>query len=348
MPILISRSLLERVHRVAHAQRRGERAVGRRERRHHRVADGLDHRAGLRRDDLVQHAEVLAHQIVGDDVADPLVKLGRALEVGEQERQARDLQPLIDVERVGAIDVAERLVGQQPLGGQERPPLAEQVVQRDGRRSTATAARARRCGCRAPAAAGPAASRWSWSANAPCCRSATAFCRSLVGSPLTSMKCAACVTGSNTMTNSAGNCTEICAFSPGPSSIESMVISSRICSRPVSGRSMPVPQKVWRKYSHTGSVMRIVRRDPPHARAHGEGDLDHLVERRLVGLRAQRAVVGLLVHRLELLAGVEHAAAARAQHVPVQLEQAEPRGVQEGADDLFFVRARAWRRTPAR
>ena len=44
--------------------------------------------------------------------------------------------------------------------------------------------------------------------------------------------------------------------------------------------------------------MRIVRRDPAHARAHGEGDLDHLVERRLVGARAQRAVVGLLVHRL--------------------------------------------------
>ncbi len=66
-----------------------------------------------RRDDLVQHAEMLAHQIVGHDVADPVVELGRALEVGEQERQARDLQPLVDVERVGAIDVAERLVGEQ-------------------------------------------------------------------------------------------------------------------------------------------------------------------------------------------------------------------------------------------
>ena len=72
---------------------------------------------------------MLAHEIVGDDVADPLVERGRALEVGEQERQARDLQPLIDVERVGAIDVAERLVGEQPLRGQERPPLAEQIVQ---------------------------------------------------------------------------------------------------------------------------------------------------------------------------------------------------------------------------
>ena len=45
--------------------------------------------------------------------------------------------------------------------------------------------------------------------------------------------------------------------------------------------------------------MRIVRRDPAHARADGEGDLDHLVERRLIAAGAERAVVGLLVHGLE-------------------------------------------------
>ena len=103
---------------------------------------------------------MLAHQIVGDDVADPLVELGRAFEVGEQERQAGDLQPLIDVERVGAIDVAERLVGEQQLRGQERPPLAEQVVQRVAgdpqrrQRARVAAVVERR------AAADPAASRW--------------------------------------------------------------------------------------------------------------------------------------------------------------------------------------------
>ena len=48
--------------------------------------------------------------------------------------------------------------------------------------------------------------------------------------------------------------------------------------------------------------VRIVGRNPPHARAHGEGHLDHLVESRLVGLRTQRAIVGLLVHRFELQA----------------------------------------------
>ena len=37
--------------------------------------------------------------------------------------------------------------------------------------------------------------------------------RSRVCSPFTSMKWAACVTGSNTITNSAGSCSDICAFS---------------------------------------------------------------------------------------------------------------------------------------
>ena len=70
-----------------------------------------------------------AHQVVGDEVADALVELGRAFEIGEQEGQAGDLQALVDVERVGPVDVAERLVGEQALGGQERPALAEQVVE---------------------------------------------------------------------------------------------------------------------------------------------------------------------------------------------------------------------------
>ena len=70
------------------------------------------------------------HEIEGDEVADPLVELGRAAEVGEQEGQAGDLQPLVDVERIGAVEVAERLVGEQPLGREEGPAAAEQVVQR--------------------------------------------------------------------------------------------------------------------------------------------------------------------------------------------------------------------------
>ena len=49
--ILMAALLVESAHAVAHLQRRGNRPVRRGERRHHGVADGLDHRAGLSRDD---------------------------------------------------------------------------------------------------------------------------------------------------------------------------------------------------------------------------------------------------------------------------------------------------------
>src|ERR1700730_10566916 len=50
--------------------------------------------------------------------------------------------------------------------------------------------------------------------------------RSLVGSPCTSMNCAAWVTGSNTMMNCAGNCSDNTAFSCAGSSSA----SSTTCS----------------------------------------------------------------------------------------------------------------------
>ena len=104
MPIFSSRSsrprsLVELLHGVAHAERGGDRPVGRREGRHDRIADRLHHRAGLRGDDLVQHLEMRAHEVEGDEVADPFVKLGRSAEIGEEEGQAGDLQALVDVER---------------------------------------------------------------------------------------------------------------------------------------------------------------------------------------------------------------------------------------------------------
>ena len=138
MPILSSRSSrspprLEAAHGLAHPQRRGDRPVGRREGRHHRVADGLHDGAALQGDDLLEHAEVRPHQVEGRQVADAVVELGRALEVGEQEGEAGDLEALVDVQRVGAVDVAERLVGEQALGGQERPAPAEQLVERVAR-----------------------------------------------------------------------------------------------------------------------------------------------------------------------------------------------------------------------
>ena len=108
------------------------------------------------------------HQIEGGEVADALVEFGRAAQVGEQEGQAGDLQALVDVERVGAVDVAEGLVGEQPLGGEERPALAEQcrasaslATHTDGQRAHA------RRGFRARCAAARAAIAWFRCGGAP-------------------------------------------------------------------------------------------------------------------------------------------------------------------------------------
>jgi hypothetical protein len=80
-----------------------------------------------------------------------------------------------------------------------------------------------------------------------------------------------------------------------------------------------------------------VRRDPAQAGTDGKGDLDHLVEGRLIAGGAERAVIGLLVDRPEGLGGLEHAAATGAEDVPAQLEQPQARGMQEPADRFFLV-----------
>src|SRR6185312_13885587 len=86
---------IEGPHRLADAQRRGHRAVGCWEGRHYRVTDRLDDSPGLAGDDLVEDAEMRPDQIKGGEIAYPLIQLGRAFEIGEQESQAGDLQPLM-------------------------------------------------------------------------------------------------------------------------------------------------------------------------------------------------------------------------------------------------------------
>ena len=66
---------------------------------------------------------------IGHEIADAFVELRRAPQIREQEGEAGDLQALIDVQRFGAIEIAEGLVGEQPLCRQERPPLLEHIMQ---------------------------------------------------------------------------------------------------------------------------------------------------------------------------------------------------------------------------
>src|ERR1700760_5141058 len=79
--------------------------------------------------------------------------------------------------------------------------------------------------------------------------------RSLVGSPCTSMNCAECVTGSNTMMNCGGSCSDSTALSPAGNSSASNVTSSVSDSNSSSFRSTPELQKTCLKYSQSGSPL---------------------------------------------------------------------------------------------
>src|ERR671912_370973 len=81
------------------------------------------------RHDLLQHAEMRPHEVEGRKVADALVELGRALEVGEQEGEARDLEALVDVERIGPVEIAEALVGEEALCGEKGPAALQEMVE---------------------------------------------------------------------------------------------------------------------------------------------------------------------------------------------------------------------------
>jgi hypothetical protein len=83
--------------------------------------------------------------------------------------------------------------------------------------------------------------------------------------------------------------------------------------------------------------IRAVGGDATNAGADRKGDLDHLVERRLIAGGAQPAIVFVAIDILECRAGIEHAAAAGAEHVPRQFENSEPRGMQERGDGALFV-----------
>src|SRR6202030_4866775 len=122
-------SLIEAAHSLAHAQRSGNRSIGGREGRHHRVAAGLDHGAALGGDDLVENLKMRSDQVKRDQVAKPLIEFGRASEIGEQECQAGDLQALIDIDRVDAVDVAEDLAREQPLCRKEWLTPAEKLFE---------------------------------------------------------------------------------------------------------------------------------------------------------------------------------------------------------------------------
>ena len=89
---------------------------------------------------------MLPYQLVGNQIADARVKLGRALQIGEQESETDDLETLVDGERVGAVKIAERLIGEDALCCEVGPALADQGVESPSSHAKPPAKRARRYG----------------------------------------------------------------------------------------------------------------------------------------------------------------------------------------------------------
>ena len=69
------------------------------------------------------------------------------------------------------------------------------------------------------------------------------------------MNVAACVTGSNTMMNCAGSCSDSTAFSPAGNSSASSVTSSVNAVNDSLLKSTPELQKICLKYSQIGNVL---------------------------------------------------------------------------------------------
>src|SRR5260370_37326699 len=68
-------------------------------------------------------------EVEGGQIPNPFVELGGTSEVGEQERQTGDLQALVDIDRVGAVEITKHLVCQQPLCTQERLAPAQELTE---------------------------------------------------------------------------------------------------------------------------------------------------------------------------------------------------------------------------
>jgi hypothetical protein len=93
--------------------------------RHHRVSNGLDHRAAARGDHLAQQAEMLADEAVCVHVAHPRVELGRAFDISEEDGQGFQPQTTLRGNALGAEEIAKYLGRHQLLDGHRREAALE-------------------------------------------------------------------------------------------------------------------------------------------------------------------------------------------------------------------------------
>jgi hypothetical protein len=278
---------------------------------------------------------MLADEVIGHEIADALVELGRALEIGEQEREAGDLEALIDVERIGAVDVAEGLVGEEPLGRQKRLAAPQHVMEHgvgdpDAGQNAAVSA-VLEAQAQRPGLQGQRPGLRSGGAEDH--RQRLALPRRLALDVDELRRVRHRVEHDDEFRRQLQRHQRLLArrqLERLQREFIELILESVGQVDAGTPEDLPV---IFQQRQRVGSVSRDLAR----AWIDREGDLDHLVESRFIGGRTQRAIILVVIEGLEGRAGLQHSAAAGAQHIPRQVEQTEARGVQKRGDGLFVI-----------
>src|SRR5882724_9479889 len=309
-------------HRLAHAERSGNGAVRRLEGRHHGIADGLHDGPPFGGDDLLQQPEMLVDEIEGDEITDAVIERSGVLEIAEQESQAQDLEALADGERVGPVDVAEGLIGEETRCSENGLASLQEVVQRLVRhpysRQHATVSAILQSQAQWAGAQGNAVDR-----NLDLVedhRQVLALARLL----------AADIKELGRMRHGIEHdqrARRQMQRKDGPFSWRQVNGFERDLAqqllqigRKIDGRT---PEDLAIIFGR-GQLVGTVGRDLPNARAYREGHLDQIVERRLIARGAESAIILRSIQGLQALISGENTGATRAHDVPRHLENAKP------------------------
>jgi hypothetical protein len=100
---------IERGDLASHVDRRLNGVGGIEEGRHDGVADRRDDRTMMAGRDALQLLEMLLHEREGVQVANPVAERGRALQIGEEQRDVLHADSLVAADHLGAEEVAKGL-----------------------------------------------------------------------------------------------------------------------------------------------------------------------------------------------------------------------------------------------
>ena len=325
---------VELAHGFVHGEGCAQAACRRGEGGHHRIAYRLDDGALVLADHARKRSEMMPHQVVCHEIPHPFVQLGGAAQVGEENGQAGDLEALIHGERIRLVQVTKRLIAQHVLGSEEGSALGHQVVQLVVRPENAR---------QKPSVAAILERQAQWARSklegvviAEALRVGHGQLLTLVRGLSLHVEKVARVRdrfeqnqefrGQRERQDGAFAGRERRVFHHQTPHHRVPLLVARQGQPRAEIKKMNVVPVV--------ELARVVMRQTLHARIDTEHDFHQLVERWFVGGGAKRAwVLGLFEH-LQVGGCIQNSAATGTDDVPVHVEQAHARGVQERLDDL--------------